>query len=84
MAAVTIRNLSDETHRALKVRAARHNRSTEAEIRIILEEAVRPSERLRLGTAIMEMVGEEGLTEAEVETIQALRDGKPAKPLRVE
>jgi antitoxin FitA len=37
MAAVTIRNLSAETHRALKVRAAQHNRSTEAEIRAILE-----------------------------------------------
>ena len=36
MAAVTIRNLSDETHRALKVRATPHNRSTEAEIRAIL------------------------------------------------
>ena len=33
MAAVTIRNLSDEAHRALKVRAAQHNRSTEAEMR---------------------------------------------------
>ena len=33
MPAVTIRNLSEETHRALKVRAAQHSRSTEAEIR---------------------------------------------------
>ncbi|MCS3497583.1 hypothetical protein M2232_004396 [Bradyrhizobium japonicum] len=31
MADVTIRNLSEETHRALKVRAAQHNRSAEAE-----------------------------------------------------
>jgi plasmid stability protein len=30
MPAVTIRNLPDETHRALKARAARHGRSTEA------------------------------------------------------
>jgi len=35
MAAVTIRNLSDEAHRALKLRAAQHNRSTEAEMRAI-------------------------------------------------
>ena len=33
MPAVTIRNLSEETHRALKLRAAHHGRSTEAEIR---------------------------------------------------
>jgi len=31
MAAVTIRNLPEATHRALKVRAAQHGRSTEAE-----------------------------------------------------
>lgn len=42
MAAVAVRNLPEETHRALKARAARHGRSTEEEIRQILEEAVRP------------------------------------------
>jgi antitoxin FitA len=50
VAAVTIRSLPDETHRALKLRAAEHGRSTEAEIRAILEEAVRP--KVRLGTAL--------------------------------
>lgn len=39
MAAVTIRNLPEEIHRALKMRAAQHNRSTEAEMRAILETA---------------------------------------------
>lgn len=52
MPAVTIRNLPEETHRALKQRAARHSRSTEAEIRAILEEAVRPESRLRIGSAL--------------------------------
>jgi hypothetical protein len=42
MAAIVIRNPSVETHRALQARAARHNRSTEAEARMILDEAVRP------------------------------------------
>ena len=55
MAAVTIRNLSDEAHRALKVRAAQHNRSAEAEMRAILEAAVLPEGRLRLGTALSEI-----------------------------
>jgi plasmid stability protein len=41
MAVVTVRNLSDETHRALKMRPASHGRSTEAEIREILDEAAR-------------------------------------------
>ena len=39
MAAVTILNLSDEAHRALKARAAQHNRSAEVEMRAILEAA---------------------------------------------
>ena len=33
MPAVTIRNLPEETHRAIKARAKLHNKSTEAEIR---------------------------------------------------
>ncbi len=33
MATLTIRNLSDEVHRSLRVRAALHGRSTEAEVR---------------------------------------------------
>ena len=37
MAAVTVRNIPDETLRALKLRAAQCGRSTEAEIRAILE-----------------------------------------------
>ncbi|MFN0317838.1 MAG: FitA-like ribbon-helix-helix domain-containing protein, partial [Burkholderiales bacterium] len=40
MAVVTVRNLPEEIHRALKLRAAKHGWSTEAEIRKILEEAV--------------------------------------------
>lgn len=50
MPSVTVRNLTDETHRALKQRAAQHGRSTEAEIRHILEGAVRP--RRGLGSAL--------------------------------
>ena len=50
MSTITVRNLPEETHRALRVRAAERGRSTEAEVRAILEEAVRPAERLRIGT----------------------------------
>ncbi|WP_407646382.1 FitA-like ribbon-helix-helix domain-containing protein [Gluconobacter vitians] len=42
MAAVTVRNLSDEVHRALKARAAPRGRSTKAEIRNILVHAINP------------------------------------------
>lgn len=84
MAAVTIRNISDEAHRALKVRAAQHNRSAEAEMRAILEAAVLPRGRLRLGTALSEMSRRIGLTNEDVEALEQTRDTRPADPMRFE
>ena len=52
MPSLTVRKLSEETHRALRVRAARHGRSTEAEVRSILEETVRSPRRLKIGSEI--------------------------------
>jgi plasmid stability protein len=52
MSSVIVRNLPEETHRALKARAAKNGRSTEAEIRDILEVAVRPSSRIKVGSAL--------------------------------
>lgn len=49
---VSVRNLPEETHRALKLRAAAHGRSTEAEIRAILEDAVRPKSRVKIGSEL--------------------------------
>jgi plasmid stability protein len=84
MAAVTIRNLSEEAHRALKVRAAQHNCSAEAEMRAILEAAVRPEGRLRLGTALSEVSRKMGLTNADIEALEQVRDTRPAEPMRFE
>jgi len=75
MAAVTIRNLPEETHRALKQRAAKHGRSTEAEIRSILEDAVLPKERLKLGSAIVARMREVGGVDLNIE-----RDRSPIEP----
>lgn len=84
MPAVTIRNLSDATHRALKMQAERHGRSTEAEIRFILETAVRPDERLRLGSAIAEISRRHGLTDASIDALDQAHDRTPAKPVSFE
>lgn len=81
MAAVTIRNLSDEAHRALKLRAAQHNRSTEAEMRAILEAAALPEKRLKLGTAMAEIGRKYGLTHADIEAMDLSRDRRPAEPI---
>ena len=52
MPVVTVRNLPEATHRALKLRAAQHGRSTEAEIREILEDTVRPKARVKIGSEL--------------------------------
>lgn len=84
MPAVTIRNLSEETHRALKVRAAGHGRSTEAEMRDILEAAVRPADRIRIGSALSALSRSAGLTNADFEVLEQGGDKTPAEPLSFE
>lgn len=84
MAAVTIRNIPEAVHRALKLQAARHRRSAEAEIRAILEAAVRPEGRLLLGTALSAASRRMGLTNADVEALEQVREKRPAEPMRFE
>ena len=55
MATLTIRGLSPETHTRLRIEAARHGRSMEAEVRAVLEERLNPeSEQHGLGSRIHE------------------------------
>ncbi|GJE26901.1 FitA-like ribbon-helix-helix domain-containing protein [Methylobacterium organophilum] len=85
MRSVTIRNIPEDVHRALRVRAARHGRSTEAEIRDILEQAAKPEGRLKLGSLLTSIAREAGpLSEEEAENFDQLRDRKPVEPLRFE
>ena len=55
MAMLTVRNLPDEVHRALRVRAARHGHSMKAEVREILESAASPEGRVWLGSLLADM-----------------------------
>ncbi|MGF7152235.1 plasmid stability protein [Sphingomonas zeicaulis] len=82
MASITIRNVPEEVHRALRLRASQHGRSTEAEIRDILEQAAMPGGRKLMGDAMMEIWGEQGLTDQEAAMIEAARDSTPAEPMR--
>ena len=79
MPAVTIRNLPEETHRALKVRAAQHGRSTEAEIRDILVQAAQPAGRVKLGTLLTQIGQDVGGFELTIE-----RDRMPSPPVKFE
>ncbi|HEX6518909.1 MAG TPA: toxin-antitoxin system [Streptosporangiaceae bacterium] len=55
MAALTIRGLDEQTHARLRVEAARHGRSMEAEVRAILRDRfATPAPERGLGTRIHE------------------------------
>lgn len=84
MAMLTVRNLPDEVHRALRVRAARHGRSTEAEVREILESAVKPEGRVKLGSLLADIGREAGLTDEEFAVFEQVRDKAPARPVSFE
>ncbi len=60
MANVNVRNLPDEVYRAIRTQAAQHGRSTEAEIRDILERAVKPEGRVKLGECLASISNEAG------------------------
>lgn len=84
MAMLTVRNLPDDVHRALRVQAAQHGRSTEAEVREILANAVKPEARVRVGDALAALGRKIGLTNEDFTTIEQIRDKTPAKPLKFE
>lgn len=84
MAMLTVRNLSEEVHRALRVRAAQHGHSMEAEVREILESAVAPEDRVKLGDALAALGREIGLTNKDFEVFEQVRDKTPARPVSFE
>jgi antitoxin FitA len=76
--AITVRNIPAETHRALRVRAAQHGRSTEAEIRMILEQAAKPEGRVKLGSLLSRLGRDVGGVELDIE-----RDPTPTQPMNL-
>ena len=84
MAMLTVRNLPDEVHRALRVRAALHGHSMEAEVREILEAAVAPEGRGKLGSLLADIGKQAKLTDDEFAVLEQVRDKTPAKPVNFE
>ena len=84
MAMLTIRNLPDEVHRALRVRAAMHGHSMEAEVREILKSATSPEGRVKLGSLLAEIGQQANLTEEESSAFEQVRDSTPARPVTFE
>ena len=79
MTTLTIRNVPDEALRALQIRADRRGRSMESDIRAILEEAVLPEGRIKLGTLLYDIGREANLSEEELANFDQ-RDRTPTEP----
>ncbi len=73
MAMLTIRNLTDEVHRALRVRAAQ-----------ILEAAINPRGRVKLGSLLADMGRQARLSDEEFAVFEQARDKAPSRKLRFE
>jgi len=77
MASITVRNLSQTTHKRLKARAARNGRTLEAEVRRILEEAVSSKKEMGIGSQLAALGRRFGGIELNI-----TRDKTPAEPAR--
>lgn len=75
MANLSVRNLSDKTHLALKLRANANGRSMNAEVRRILLDALYDSGHVKLGTYLAERSREFGGVDLNIE-----RDRSPIEP----
>jgi plasmid stability protein len=83
MPAFLIRNIPKKTHQAIKKRAKRHGNSTEAELRLIVEEVARqesaPPPALRsevgFGTALQQIFQKHGVSLPDIP-----RDRSPGQP----
>ena len=84
MAMLTVRNIPDEVHRALRVRAAQHGHSMEAEVRQILESAISPEGRVKLGSLLADMGRRAKLSDEEFALFEQMRYKAPASPLSFE
>ena len=84
MAMLTVRNLTDEVHRALRVRAAQRGHSMEAEVREILESAVNPRGRVKLGSLLADMGRRAKLSDEEFSVFDQVRGKAPARHVSFE
>lgn len=81
MSMMTVRNIPDSIHNALRARAKAHHRSTEAEVRAILEQAMRAENPVRLGDALSAIGRAADLTHEDCAVFDHLRDKAPAVPM---
>lgn len=74
MAMLTVRKLPEEVHGALRARAAQHGQAMEAEVREILESAISPKGRVKLGSLLADMGHQARLSDEEYSVFEQARD----------
>lgn len=74
MASLTIRNLDNDLKTQLRVRAASHGRSMEAEARMILLETLKPASEQNLALAIHRRFEEIGVDSLPIPPRQVIRN----------
>ncbi len=84
MAMLTVRNITDKVHRALRARAAQRGHSMEAEVRAILESAVNPEGRVKLGSLLAHIGQRAKLSDEEFAVFEQVRSKAPARPVSFE
>ena len=80
MAMLTVRNIPNEVHRALRVRAAQRGHSMEAEVREILESALSQQGQVKLGSLLADVGRRARLTNEEFRVFEQARNKTPADP----
>jgi plasmid stability protein len=81
MAMLTVRDITDEVHRALRLRAADRGHSMEAEVREILASAVSPQGRVKLGSLLAGMGKRAKLSDEEFAVFEQVRSKAVARPV---
>ncbi|MDR3279002.1 MAG: Arc family DNA-binding protein [Synergistaceae bacterium] len=84
MAILTVRNVPDEVHCALRLRAAVHGRSMEAEVREILKNTLKPGRSVQMGDAMAELSRRLNLTNDDFAVLEQMRVKIPVEPMRFE
>lgn len=84
MALLTVRNIPDDVHRTLRVRAAKQDHRMEAEVRATPESAVSPAGWMKLGSLLADLGQQARLNDDELAVGKRVRDKTPAHPVSVE
>jgi plasmid stability protein len=84
MPILTVRNIPDEVHRALRMRAAENGHSMEAEVREILKNTLKPERRVQIGDALAELGRRLELTDDDFAVFEKAHNNTPAEPMGFE